>query len=300
VTVNGGGLPDEARCDAPVLYLGWHQPNMGGPFSLPGFRFPPGAIALHIHSFSAWTMRSSRAGWCGPLVAGGVAATVGNVYEPYLEFLHRPDMLLRALARGKTLGEAAYYALPVLSWQSVVIGDPLYRPFSIALRDELRGIDRLPARLAGYPVLRLMRLLDSEGRRGEALGAARAALEVRPGMLPLELEVARRLDEAGRRPEAVRALGAFALREAFAPDEWALAREAAGLLLAWGSPVPACEVYAILLKGGAPAPVRRSWLEAAAQAAESAGKREQAAALRREADSLAPDQRPVTIRSASP
>jgi len=43
--------------------------------------------------------------------------------------VHRPHLLLRALARGHNFGDAVYYALPALSWQGVAIGDPLYRPF---------------------------------------------------------------------------------------------------------------------------------------------------------------------------
>ena len=118
-----------ARIDAPALYFGWYAPNLNGPFALPGFRFPPGAIAVHIHSYSAETLRSESERWCGPLVARGATATLGNVFEPYLEYLHRPEYFMEALARGYDLVDAAFYALPVLSWQAIVIGDPLYRPF---------------------------------------------------------------------------------------------------------------------------------------------------------------------------
>ena len=59
-----------------------------------------GAVALHIHSFSAPTLRSDSAGWCGPFVARGVTATVGNVFEPYLDLTHRPNLLLQACRRS--------------------------------------------------------------------------------------------------------------------------------------------------------------------------------------------------------
>jgi hypothetical protein len=36
---------------------------------------------------------------------------------------------LEAFGNGYTFGEAAWAAQPVLSWQTTVIGDPLYRPF---------------------------------------------------------------------------------------------------------------------------------------------------------------------------
>lgn len=119
-----------ARFDRPIFYFGWYAADVNGPFLNPGFRFPPGAIALHIHSYSAQTMRSDSVGWCGPLIARGVTATLGNVYEPDLKFTHRPDLLVEALARGDNFGDAAYYALPALSWQAIAIGDPLYRPWA--------------------------------------------------------------------------------------------------------------------------------------------------------------------------
>lgn len=123
-------MPATARVEAPVWYFGWYAADLDGPFAVPGFRFPPGAIALHIHSFSAATLRDPARGWTGPLVARGVTATFGNVFEPYLLLTHRPDLLAKALLRGDTLVDAAYYALPALGWQAVLIGDPLYRPMA--------------------------------------------------------------------------------------------------------------------------------------------------------------------------
>lgn len=125
----GGLFGPEERFDAAAFYLGWYSPQPYGPLLAPDFRFASGAVALHIHSFSAETVRSATRRWVGPLVARGVAATVGNVYEPQLEYTHRPDLLVQALLAGRTWGEAAYFALPALSWQAVAIGDPLYRPF---------------------------------------------------------------------------------------------------------------------------------------------------------------------------
>jgi uncharacterized protein (TIGR03790 family) len=56
-------LPENARFDAPVLYFGWYASDLNGPFTLPGFRFPPGAVAVHIHSYSARTLRSATEAW---------------------------------------------------------------------------------------------------------------------------------------------------------------------------------------------------------------------------------------------
>lgn len=113
-----------------ALYFGWYTPEVNGPFAEPGYRFAPGAIALHIHSMSARSLRRENdSGWVAALVAKGAAAVFGNVDEPYLELTHRPDLLLRSLARGDTMGDAAYHALPALGWMSIFVGDPLYRPF---------------------------------------------------------------------------------------------------------------------------------------------------------------------------
>lgn len=113
-----------------ALYYGWYSGNRDGPLLNPAFTFKQGAVAMHIHSFSAVQLRNPAANWSAALLAHGAAATVGNVYEPYLGPSHNLDVLHERLLAGFSLVEAAYMALPVLSWQSVVLGDPLYRPFA--------------------------------------------------------------------------------------------------------------------------------------------------------------------------
>jgi len=130
-----GTFPASARFEKPVLYFGWYAADVEGPFMRPMFRFEPGAIAVHMHSFSAATLRSESKGWVGPLIARGAVATTGAVYEPYLQLMHRPNLMFEELAKGARLGDAAYAALPVLSWQNVLIGDPLYRPFKDKLSE---------------------------------------------------------------------------------------------------------------------------------------------------------------------
>jgi tetratricopeptide (TPR) repeat protein len=54
------------------------------------------------------------------------------VDEPYLTITPNISVLLDALIfRRLTFGEAAYMAQPGLSWQTTVIGDPLYQPFGL-------------------------------------------------------------------------------------------------------------------------------------------------------------------------
>ena len=112
------------------LYYGWYAGSVSGPFAPPDFRFVPGAIAVHIHSFSAATLRDPNANWVAPLVARGAAGSLGNVYEPYLELTTHLDIFNDRLLHGFTFAESAYMSMRGLSWMSVMVGDPLYRPFA--------------------------------------------------------------------------------------------------------------------------------------------------------------------------
>ncbi|HEY1171563.1 MAG TPA: TIGR03790 family protein [Verrucomicrobiae bacterium] len=111
------------------FYFGWYEGNLSGPFAWGEAEFLPGAFAYHLHSFSADSIRATNRNWVGPLLAKGVTATMGCVYEPYLG--GTPDIgtfAVRWLHNRFSFGEAAYAGSPVLSWQTTVIGDPLYRP----------------------------------------------------------------------------------------------------------------------------------------------------------------------------
>src|SRR6266705_7070080 len=113
-----------------ALYYGWYAGGVAGPFTEPDFRFVPGAIAVHIHSFSANTLRDPNANWVAPLVTKGAAASLGNVYEPFLQLTSHLDIFNDRLLHGFTFAESAYMSIPALSWMSVMVGDPLYRPYA--------------------------------------------------------------------------------------------------------------------------------------------------------------------------
>jgi uncharacterized protein (TIGR03790 family) len=113
-----------------AIYYGWYAGEINGPFANEGFQFKPGAIAVHLHSYSANTLRSETQNWCGPLIARRAAATLGNVYEPYLSFTANFSIFQDRLMTGLTLAESAWMSQRVVSWAGVVIGDPLYRPYS--------------------------------------------------------------------------------------------------------------------------------------------------------------------------
>jgi hypothetical protein len=111
-----------------AVYLGWYAEEATGPFVREGFKFVPGAVAVHLHSFSAVTLRADH-NWCAPLLKGGAAATLGNVAEPFLGLTSELNVFSQRLREGFTFGEACQMSVRYLSWMNAFIGDPLYRPF---------------------------------------------------------------------------------------------------------------------------------------------------------------------------
>lgn len=112
-----------------ALYFGWYSGEVVGALAAPNFTFERGAVAVHIHSFSAGTVRSKSIAWVGPLLNMGVVATLGNVYEPYLSLTPNLDVFHERLRAGFNFAESAYMSQRFLSWMTTFVGDPLYRPF---------------------------------------------------------------------------------------------------------------------------------------------------------------------------
>jgi hypothetical protein len=66
------------------------------------------------------------------MLEDGVAATVGPVSEPYLTAFPLPEIFFSLLIDGSySVAEAYFLSLPYLSWQMVLVGDPVYRPFKV-------------------------------------------------------------------------------------------------------------------------------------------------------------------------
>jgi uncharacterized protein (TIGR03790 family) len=113
-----------------ALYAGWYEQDVAGAFALPKVEFMTGAVAYHLHSFSGHEIRNPTHYWVGPLIDKGATATMGCVYEPYLAGTPDVSVFFARFLRGFTFGEAAYACQSLLSWQTTVVGDPLYRPFA--------------------------------------------------------------------------------------------------------------------------------------------------------------------------
>jgi uncharacterized protein (TIGR03790 family) len=111
--------------------------------------FVPGSIAASLASFDARTFKQPPPNWrptasadrslwfegspdalIGDLIQSGVGGVAGQVSEAYPFGAVRPEILFPAYLAGFNLAEAFYLATPTLSWQTIVIGDPLCAPFS--------------------------------------------------------------------------------------------------------------------------------------------------------------------------
>ena len=159
VDENPGTFPASFPMSQIAIYIGWYDGSVSGPFTQPTVEFVPGAFAYHLHSYSAATLRSATQHWVGPLLAKGATISMGSVTEPYLS--GTPDVgvfTARLLFNGFTFGEAAYASQTVLSWQTTVVGDPLYRPFGKSPEQLHRDLQAHASKLIEWSWLRLANL----------------------------------------------------------------------------------------------------------------------------------------------
>jgi uncharacterized protein (TIGR03790 family) len=110
-----------------ALYCGWY--SLGR--YVDAFKWKPGAVGYHIASSECTTLKGAKSQvWCKRMLEEGAAATIGPTSEPYVQAFPIPEIFFAALLDGRlTLAECYAVSKPFWSWQMVLIGDPLYRPF---------------------------------------------------------------------------------------------------------------------------------------------------------------------------
>jgi uncharacterized protein (TIGR03790 family) len=115
-------------CPRTAIYCGWY--SLGK--YVDAFDFVEGAVGYHIASLEAVDLRDPNSTqWCPAMLKDGITATLGAVAEPYLHAFPEPKEFFLELFNGRCLVEAYYSTKPFNSWQLVLIGDPLYRPFKV-------------------------------------------------------------------------------------------------------------------------------------------------------------------------
>jgi uncharacterized protein (TIGR03790 family) len=210
-----------------------------------GFSFVPGAIAAMFVSTDARTFTAPPVEWSpgtwedrktyaagspqsltGDLIREGVTGAAGHVAEPYLDAAIRPEILFSAYVAGFNLVEAFYLAMPYLSWQTVIVGDPLCTPFprrevpAAALEPPIDADTGMPqffaarrlevarAAMRGSPdralklALRSEALLARDDREG-AIAALEEATALDPGLSGAQQMLAQLYDAKGDLPKAI-------------------------------------------------------------------------------------------------
>jgi uncharacterized protein (TIGR03790 family) len=128
-----------------IGYASWGSNDAHHNRRFPNFRWLPGAIATEYVSSDGRTFQRPPQEWVpsnkwdspalwfarspqslsADFILEGATGASGHVYEPYLNLTPHPDVLLPAYYSGRNLAESFYLSIPALSWQNIVLGDPL-------------------------------------------------------------------------------------------------------------------------------------------------------------------------------
>jgi len=127
-----------------IGYASWGSNDKNRHQRFTGFGWLPGAIMTEYVSTNGrtfvrppenWTLSDwnspqlwfagSPQSMTADYIHEGVTGASGHVAEPYLTMNPRPDFLLPAYYQGRNLADSYYISIPRLSWQNIVVGDPL-------------------------------------------------------------------------------------------------------------------------------------------------------------------------------
>jgi uncharacterized protein (TIGR03790 family) len=127
-----------------IGYAGWGSNDRDRKQRMLGFSWLPGAIATEFVSTDGRTFARPPDSWnittwedkthlfagspqtlTADYIHEGASGCSGHVYEPYLAGTPHPQYLFPAYFSGRNLAESYYLSIPGLSWQNIVVGDPL-------------------------------------------------------------------------------------------------------------------------------------------------------------------------------
>lgn len=290
IDTRSGTFPAGFPLSQVALYAGWDDEHVSGPFALPKVEFMPGAFAYHLNSFSALTLRSTDRHWAGPLLARGVTATMGCVDEPYLQLM--PDMAVffdEFVNLGFSYGEAAYGCQRFLSWQTAVIGDPLYRPFGHKQQLQ-QNLEKRHSKLLEWAQLRDVNLRLVQGASAaEAIAGLEKAPMTHQSAVLME-KLAELYAQAGRAEDSVRAMQQV-LKLGPTPQQRVRVTLTLGVRLTeLGRNQEAYDLYRQFLKLSPDYPDHLNLYRHLRDLAGKLGRRDEAAGFEREIGRLAPSQ----------
>ncbi len=127
-----------------IGFASWGSNDKNRHKRLVGFEWLPGAIMTEFVSTNGRTFKRPPDSWnistfkdtklfwddspqtlTADYIHEGATGASGHTDEPYVQFCPRPDYLLPAYYNGRNLAESYYVSIMGLSWQNIVVGDPL-------------------------------------------------------------------------------------------------------------------------------------------------------------------------------
>jgi uncharacterized protein (TIGR03790 family) len=128
-----------------IGYAGWGSNDKNRHQRFLGFHWLPGAIVTEFVSTDGRTFKKPPDSWnlgrdwttpaglfanspqtmTADYLLEGATGASGHTDEPYLIQTPRPELLLPAYYKGRNLAESYYLAIRSLSWNNIVVGDPL-------------------------------------------------------------------------------------------------------------------------------------------------------------------------------
>lgn len=196
-----------AATSEPVAgYYSWGSNDPSNRLRATGLRFAPGALGGLFVSTDGRTFVEPPEDWrpgvslrpsglfgagsqsmAADLIREGITGVSAHVAEPYLDATIRPQILFPAYVAGMNLAESYYLAMPFLSWQTIVLGDPLVAPHREAPLPESALWSGMDADTE-LPALFSRRQLDVWARGG--LDEAAVKLALRAGVYRARDDVA--------------------------------------------------------------------------------------------------------------
>jgi uncharacterized protein (TIGR03790 family) len=299
VDENGGTFPVSFPLSQVAFYAGWYDEHVSGPFTRRTVEFMPGAFAYHLHSFSAATLRSETRQWAGPLLAKGATATMGCVDEPYLT--GTPDMAIffaRFVYSGFTFGEAAYACQAALSWQTTVVGDPLYQPCAKGPQEQHDELEHRQSKLIEWFYLRATNYKLITGTRLPELISAMEKLDVAKRSAVLMEKLGEMYTAQGKPASSIHALQQALKLDPSPQQRVRIMLKLANQLIPAGQEQDAYEVYQQFLKQCSDYPDQLTIYKQLVSLAEKLGKKTEAAGYQHEIDRLAISHNSLTKKPA--
>jgi len=145
------GIPDELDLAETFIgnrtnllgYFSWGSNDAKySPASYQSLSFAPGSLCDTAVSTSARTFLPTQGGQSllVDLIAHGLTCGKGYCDEPLLQAIASPSIALDRYTAGYTMAEAFYAASAFVSWEDIIIGDPLCCPYAAKRKGALEQI----------------------------------------------------------------------------------------------------------------------------------------------------------------